>query len=107
MAGGTEIIISPEGITVKTAGYAKFFASEHVFENGASQSFQLPILPEAFGHNLKFLCTDDDGLPYKNIPYTAVYPSGAEVKGVTDEEGYTEEFNSGDKKDIKIQLELD
>ena len=57
MAGGTQIIISPEGITVKTAGYAKFFAADHVFEGGEQvplPQFCLPTPPTDFSNKVNY-----------------------------------------------------
>ena len=35
MAGGSQIIISSNGITIKTPGEFKVFAGQHKFESGA------------------------------------------------------------------------
>lgn len=57
MAGGTQIIISPEGITVKTVGYAKFFAADHIFEGGEQvplPQFCLPTPPTDFSNKINY-----------------------------------------------------
>lgn len=58
-------------------------------------------------HNLRYLFTDDDGVPYKKTSYIATYPNGTEIRGVTDNDGYSSTFFSSEEKDIKIHLELE
>ncbi|MFW2013148.1 hypothetical protein [Acinetobacter bereziniae] len=47
MAGGSQIIISSDGIIIKTPREFKVFAGQHKFENGAKVNFSLPILPKS------------------------------------------------------------
>ena len=107
MAGGSQIIINKNGITVITPAKFEVKAGQHIFKSGAKVEAKLPFLPEGTAYNLRYLFTDDDGIPYKNRSYTAIYPNGSEVKGVTDKVGYTSTFFSNEEKDIKIHLEFE
>ncbi len=107
MAGGSQIIINKNGITFITPAKFEAKAGQHLFKGGAKVVTKLPFLPEGTAYNLKYLFTDDDGIPYKNTSYTAIYPNGSEVKGITDKDGYSSTFFSSDEKDVQIHLELE
>ena len=107
MAGGSQIIINKNGITFITPAKFEAKAGQHLFKGGAKVVTKLPFLPEGTAYNLKYLFTDDDGIPYKNTSYTAIYPNGWEVKGITDKDGYSSTFFSSDEKDVQIHLELE
>lgn len=107
MAGGSQIIISKNGITVITPTKFEVKAGQHIFKEGMKVETKLPFLPEGTTYNLKYLFTDDDGIPYKNMPYTAIYPNGSEIKGVTDKDGYSSTFFSSEEKHVQIHLELE
>lgn len=109
MTGGTEIIISPEGITVKTAGYAKFFASEHVLEGGASQSFQLPILPNVDSIEKKSMRFDLSHLSFlsdfESSKYRIYKDNHSYYEGVLDERGRTSRVHSYETENLEIFVE--
>ena len=107
MAGGSQVIINKAGITFITPAKFEAKAGQHLFKNGEKIDSKLPFLPEGTNYNLRYLFTDDEGKPYRNIAYTATYPNGAEVKGITDKEGYSSTFFSSEEKSIKIHLELE
>lgn len=107
MAGGSQIIINKDGIKIITPRKFEAKAGQHIFKGGAKVQTELPFLPEGTAYNLKYLFTDDDGIPYKSTPYTAIYPNGSEIKGITDEDGYSSTFFSSEEKDIQIHLELE
>ena len=107
MAGGSQIIIDQDGIKIITPAKFEAKAGQHLFKKGTKITTNLPFLPEDTAYNLKFLFTDDDGIPYKNTSYIATYPNGSEVKGVTDDNGYSSTFFSNEEKNIQIHLELD
>ena len=107
MAGGSQIIINKNGITFITPAKFEAKAGQHLFKGGAKVVTKLPFLPEGTAYNLKYLFTDDDGIPYKNTSYTAIYPNGSEVKGITDKDGYSSTFFSSDEKDVQIHVELE
>lgn len=92
MAGGSQIIINKDGITIITPREFKVHAGQHIFKSGQKVETKLPFLPEGNSYNLRYLFTDDEGIPYKNIAYTATYPNGTEIKGTTNDEGYSSTF---------------
>ncbi|MBJ8551398.1 hypothetical protein [Acinetobacter bereziniae] len=106
MAVGSQIIINKNGVTIITPAKFEVKAGQHVFKSGEKVETQLPFLPEGSAYNLRYLFTDDNGVPYKNTPYTAIYPNGSEIKGMTNEDGFTSTFFSDEEKDVKIHLEL-
>lgn len=65
MAGGSQIIIDKNGITLITPGKMEVKAGQHLFKSGAKVETKLPFLPEGTAHNLKYIFTDDEGVPYK------------------------------------------
>jgi len=107
MAGGSQIIISSDGITIITPREFKVHAGQHIFKSGQKVETKLPFLPEGSNYNLRYLFTDDEGIPYKNTPYIATYPNGSEIKGITDKDGYSSTFFSSEEKDVQIHLELE
>ena len=107
MAGGSQIIINKNGITLITPAKFEAKAGQHLFKGGTKVDTKLPFLPEGTAYNLKYLFTDDDGIPYKNMPYIAIYPNGSEIRGVTDKEGYSSTFFSSEETDIQIHLALE
>ncbi|EIZ4685983.1 type VI secretion system tip protein VgrG, partial [Escherichia coli] len=44
-------------------------------------------------YTLQFHFTDDDGIPYSEIRYIAFFEDGAQIRGETDKDGYTEVFS--------------
>ncbi|RJT19207.1 type VI secretion system tip protein TssI/VgrG, partial [Buttiauxella izardii] len=56
-------------------------------------------------YNIQFLFKDDDGMPYRQTRYIAKFADGSQVEGVTDDEGYTESFNTDEEaQDIDVRL---
>lgn len=106
MAGGSQIIINKNGVTIITPAKFEVKAGQHVFKSREKVETQLPFLPEGSAYNLRYLFTDDNGVPYKNTPYTAIYPNGSEIRGMTNEDGFTSTFFSDEEKDVKVHLEL-
>lgn len=45
MAGGSQIIISSNGITIKTPNEFKVFAGQHQFQSGQKVTYEIPLLP--------------------------------------------------------------
>ena len=102
MAGGSQIIINKNGITLITPAKFEAKAGQHLFKGGTKVDTKLPFLPEGTAYNLKYLFTDDDGIPYKNMPYIAIYPNGSEIRGVTDKRDILLPFSPVKKKIYKF-----
>lgn len=92
MAGGSQIIINDQGITIKTGGKVVFQAGQHKFESGAKIKTVLPTLPvmidQPYSAAVTFL--DDAKQPMVNYNYRLMAENGIEVVGVTDEFGKTQ-----------------
>ncbi|KFC11590.1 VgrG family protein, partial [Trabulsiella guamensis ATCC 49490] len=59
---------------------------------------------ESGKYNLQFHFTDDNGVPYALTKYTALYSDKTKREDITDEEGFTEVFNTEDEQDIEVRL---
>lgn len=89
MAGGSQIIISSDGITIKTPKEFKVFAGQHVFVGGESISPNLPSLP-VFAPKPQDLFLEyfhADGSPAKGSKYTVTLSDGSKKTGFLDEKG--------------------
>lgn len=106
MAGGSQIIISSDGITIITPREFKVRAGQHIFKGGQKVSVNLPLLPETQQNSLTYQFVDDDDKPYAFTKYIAYYQNGHEVSGVTDKDGWTSTLYSTDPQEVKIHLEI-
>ena len=64
MAGGSQIIISSDGITIKTPGEFKVFAGQHVFEGGAHvpiPKVSLPMSETPYSNKIDYNWDDNLG----------------------------------------------
>lgn len=64
MAGGSQIIINKNGITIITPAKFEVKAGQHIFKSGAKVETRLPFLPEGTTYNLRYLFTDDSGMEF-------------------------------------------
>uniref|UniRef100_UPI000CFCD18E type VI secretion system tip protein TssI/VgrG n=1 Tax=Escherichia coli TaxID=562 RepID=UPI000CFCD18E len=55
-------------------------------------------------YTLQFHFTDDDGIPYSEIRYIAFFEDGAQIRGETDKDGYTEVFSRTNDANVEIKL---
>lgn len=70
MAGGSQIIISSDGITIKTPREFKVFAGQHKFESGQNVVMEqkiLPHLPTNYSLKFKYKSNLPDQKDSKNI----------------------------------------
>ena len=70
MAGGSQIIISSDGITIKTPKVFKVFAGQHKFESGQNVVMEqkiLPHLPTNYSLKFKYKSNLPDQKDSKNI----------------------------------------
>lgn len=69
MAGGSQIIINNQGITVITHGKVVFKAGQHIFEGGERVVTTLPNIPssnlEGFNHGFNLISEEQ----IKNLPF--------------------------------------
>lgn len=105
MAGGSQIIINENGITIFTPAKFEAKAEQHLFEGGEhvlSALPKLPVLGDKNDYNLRYLLKDKDII--SNQKYIAFLPNGESVEGTTNEHGYTELFKTIQPEDISIHL---
>lgn len=89
MAGGSQIIISSDGITIKTPNEFKVFAGQHNFKNGAKVNNTLPILPDVKNpYVLQYLVKDKHNQIMVDKPYLLFDEDGNIQKGKTDQNGF-------------------
>ncbi|CFV38397.1 Rhs element Vgr protein [Yersinia pseudotuberculosis] len=107
-AGGSYITLDENRIESGTAGEYLTKAGHYGRQEKAKQVVAMPEFQLIPGgkHNLQFLFTDDDNVPYSNTPYIAYLVDGREIKGVTDAKGNTERFVTDDEQNIKINLQV-
>ncbi|HBR8831837.1 TPA: type VI secretion system tip protein VgrG [Escherichia coli] len=104
--GGSYIRLDVCGIEAGTPGEYNVKAGYYGRKPKAKLTPELMAFPviESGEFNAKFLFTDDDGLPYANTKYIACFSDGTQKEGITDENGYTENFNTDSKQTIDVRL---
>ncbi|EFB4139142.1 type VI secretion system tip protein VgrG [Escherichia coli O88:H1] len=104
--GGSYIRLDACGIEAETPGEYNVKAGYYGRKPKAKLTPELMAFPviESGEFNAKFLFTDDDGLPYANTKYIACFSDGTQKEGITDENGYTENFNTDSKQTIDVRL---
>ena len=104
--GGSYIRLDACGIEAGTPGEYNVKAGYSGRKPKAKLTPELMAFPviESGEFNAKFLFTDDDGLPYANTKYIACFSDGTQKEGITDENGYTENFNTDSKQTIDVRL---
>ena len=104
--GGSYIRLNACGIEAGTPGEYNVKAGYYGRKPKAKLTPELMAFPviESGEFNAKFLFTDDDGLPYANTKYIACFSDGTQKEGITDENGYTENFNTDSKQTIDVRL---
>ena len=105
-AGGSYITLDQNKIESGTAGEFLTKAGNYGRLTQATNKVNMLTFPliNRDEYNIRFLFSDDEGLPYSNSKYIAYLPDGTERKGITDENGHTEKFVNEDAKEIKIKL---
>ncbi len=91
--GGSYITLNASGIESATAGEYRTRAGYYVRREKAQHKPDIAPLANAINdgsHNIRYLCTDDNGVPMMNTPYRAFLADGSVLEGVSDGEGYTE-----------------
>ena len=104
MAGGSQIIISSDGITIKTPKEFKVFAGQHKFESGqsvASKALILPLLKE-YDNSQKFKIVDENEDPIHNIVYLILDQNNQAHIGNTDKDGHTKRIFTPDPSKLKL-----
>lgn len=103
-AGGSQVIINKNGITIITPAKFEVKAGQHLFKNGAKAPLNLPRLPSWTPHKEFFVITDENGKAIPNQHYIMTDEDGLKIEGYTDENGHTKTFKSMKPKAVKIEL---
>ena len=105
-AGGSQIILNDQGITIKTGGKVIFQAGQHKFESGEKIKTVFPTLPvmidQPYSAAVTFL--DDAKQPMVNYNYLLIAESGLEVSGITDEFGKTQPIQTDQREKVDLYI---
>ena len=104
MAGGSQITISDQGITITTNGKVVFKAGQRKFENGAKVINTLPNLPssnlEGFNHGFNLISDENiSNLPFKLFNSKRSY----QLNAILDEQKRTQFVQTGNEAE-KLEL---
>ena len=105
--GGSYITLNASGIESATAGEYRTRAGYYVRREKAQHKPDIAPLANAINddsHNIRYLCTDDNGMPMMNTPYRAFLADGSVLEGVSDGEGYTKLFTSAQIQDVLLHM---
>ncbi len=106
MAGGSQIKINKQGITITTNGKVLYHAREHIFGGEREVRYELPKFPKVIDYYSNkldvFNLFNENGL--KNIKYSMLNGNGEVQTGVLDEYGRTERIRSAKKENIKVLI---
>ena len=103
MAGGSQIIINKNGITVITPGKFEAKAGQHLFKSGAEVGVNIKGLPAYESYNEKFQMLLPSGEPFKRADYKISYGSD-ELTAIADNKGRSKRINSLQEESLKLDL---
>ncbi|MEE8818432.1 MAG: type VI secretion system tip protein VgrG [Rahnella inusitata] len=105
-AGGSYLTLDENKIESGTAGDYLIKAGNYGRLTPATNKVQMAVFPliKQDEYNIQFSFSDDEGLPYSNSNYILYLPDGTETKGMTDEQGKTEQIFTDTPKEIKVKL---
>lgn len=105
MAGGSQIIINKNGITVITPGKFEAKAGQHLFKGGQKVSTKLPALPVPNQpYVLQYLVKNKENFAIPNKPYFIIDQDGNLQKGRTDEHGFMNLKTTADSQSIATRV---
>lgn len=88
MAGGSQILINAQGITITTPSKISYKAAQHKFGSGQRVTAELPNLPHPEQtHNLQYIVKNKEGKALKKVPYMLIAPDNSFVNSVTSSKG--------------------
>ena len=105
--GGSYITLDVNAIESATAGEYRTRAGYYARQTRAQHKPDITPLANAINdgsHNIRYLCTDDNGMPMLNTPYRAFLADGSVLEGVSDGEGYTKLFTSAQVQDVLLHM---
>ncbi|QCE28328.1 type VI secretion system Vgr family protein [Enterobacter bugandensis] len=105
--GGSYITLDVNAIESATLGDFRTRAGHYARQTRAQHKPDISPLATAIddgSHNIRYLCTDDNGTPMLNTPYKAFLADGSVIEGVSDGEGYTKLFTSAQTQDVLLHM---
>ncbi|MEE4411325.1 MULTISPECIES: DUF2345 domain-containing protein [unclassified Serratia (in: enterobacteria)] len=105
--GGSYITLDVHAIESATLGDFRTRAGHYARQTRAQHKPDISPLANAIddgGHNIRYLCADDNGTPMLNTPYRASLADGSVLEGVSDGEGYTKLFTSAQTQDVLLHM---
>ena len=103
MAGGSQIIINKNGITVITPGKFEAKAGQHLFKSGAEVGVNIKGLPAYEPYNEKFQMLLPSGEPLKSADYK-ISNGSDELTAIADNKGRSKRINSLQEESLKLDL---
>ncbi|MFW1642552.1 hypothetical protein [Acinetobacter guillouiae] len=103
MAGGSQIIINKNGITIITPAKFEVKAGQHIFKSGAEVGVNIQGLPSYETYNEKFKILSPSGEEMPNIEYK-VSSSDQNFTASTDRKGFTKRINTISEQNLKVDL---
>ncbi|WP_110958335.1 type IV secretion protein Rhs [Acinetobacter baumannii] len=104
MAGGSQIIINKDGITLITPGKFEPKAGQHLFKGGEKANYSLPEIPNVqspFSNKLDVYNLFPD---ISNIEYSVLHSNGQVKTGFLDQYGRTGRIKSNKKEKVKVLI---
>lgn len=101
-AGGSQIKIGGDGITLTSPSPINYKAAQHVFAGGASVNAQLPNLPTSYAGHFQMV-SEGTGIPVALQSYIMTLPNGQKIIGKTDEDGKSIQAYTAQPAGIQIQ----
>ncbi|WP_065286441.1 type IV secretion protein Rhs [Acinetobacter nosocomialis] len=104
MAGGSQIIINKDGITLITPGKFEPKAGQHLFKGGEKANYSLPEMPNVqypFSNKLDVYNLFPDT---SNIKYSVLHSNGQVKTGFLDQYGRTSRIKSNEKEKVKVLI---
>lgn len=104
MAGGSQIRINSDGITIITAGKFEIKAAQHNFEGGAEVAVMALVLPKATPHeeSHQFQLLDEHNTPHENLEYLILDQNNQAHIGKTNKEGLTKRVFYPENTALKV-----
>ncbi len=107
MAGGSQIIISSDGITIKTPNEFKVFAGQHKFESGQKVTYELPLLPrlgiDIDKKSMRFDLSELDVLSsFSDSKYRVYKSNGSFHEGILDSRGRSQRIFTEESEELEL-----
>lgn len=103
MAGGSQIIINKNGVTIITPAEFEVKAGQHVFKSGAEVGVNIQGLPAHEVYNEKFKILTPSGEEMSNVEYK-VSSNDQNFTSITDRKGFSKRVNTTSEQSLDVDL---